>query len=534
MFYVADLIGPFLAFEKLYEKKRNALNVIDQTIYWRDLVVRTGEGQFGESQDNYTSPYSEPVEERLIDHIELLFKLANEDHRANYCDKTLGGSYQLKPGKENFITRLTMPEFSLYTPAPFKTEEYSTLYQIIEGLAQKLEPNVHILLSSFAVRDKEGKILNMLMYVEGGQPPKIHTFAKNTASLTDFDYGNQSELFTQQELSWCTFDADTSTSESGTNVFTESFLEIETKGKACCTLFIDVCVDHCFGHSRQQLERCIDSPVDSKIIPQQVEQCISSNHVEIESQNVVSTKVIQADPLSSPLAHHNQRSGQKQLDNDVIRKMMPSQYDLMYFIDKEWGYEFYNPAFGSDFMIEVLDERPAGNYVPFYQQQVSLHNERVTANQIAASRGITLSEEQKLAWILTRGNATSQCLSQHIKKLESSLFKLCESSRWDNLFNSEQARKKRLARQMIRESLVLIKEAIQEKGNAAIFSVEPWKKDLLFKLSKLGFTKESESLKQKLVNIIELTITLLEYDLNVRLEKPALGHADNFGSFSYL
>ena len=203
--FVDDLIKAFLAHEsvkprlkKLEQHLAQKMDQANQTVHIQDLVIRPSyDLRLGESGP-HTNPYSQPAEVRLRAHIATLFRLVNEHHRAYNCEKDAENKYHLKKGQENCVTRLSMPEFSLYTQTQLTMEQFCALNRAVIAMAETLEPNFHVLLSSFAVKDNSGKLQNFSLFVEGGTPPTIHPFAKTTASMVDVDYHTPGSVFSQQ------------------------------------------------------------------------------------------------------------------------------------------------------------------------------------------------------------------------------------------------------------------------------------------------------------------------------------------------
>lgn len=525
---INELIEPFLEFfkakpslDKLYTRKHKELEAINQTIHFRDLVIRTMiPNCFGESK-SHTNQYTQSTEERLNAHIASVFNLANEDHRANYCEKTMEGKFILKKGKENHITRLTMNEFSLYTSKPLTMSEYAKLDNDIRMMGAKLDTNVHVLLSSFALKDNQGRIINMSMYVEGGTPPKIHSFSKNTASRIDIDYGNQSQLFTQQVLGKTSHNVDAITSVSGENVYTGSVFEVQTVGGAVYTQAIDVCLDHAFGHSKDQIERRIlDNAAPDEIIPTQIEQCITSASIEIDRKSVVSDKVLHADPIYSMIDSYKEKAGEKTLDNDAKKRTIPSEFPQMLIEGNAGGYAISNPPFGSNYVVEVLAERPAAKYLPFYQEPLKKHNSSVIERQLFASRQHDLSDEEKSAQRLSLGNTTAERISFRLMELKSNMLEQCRPSLWERIFKTEEYRQKIEAKQIINNSFDFMTDTIETQGNSAVLLMNPWKKDLDFRLKIIGSSSTHNPFKQSLSAEINQSINInLKKDLNCDFEQ---------------
>ena len=306
--YIDDLAEFFLTYEKvkanllkLEQRLKHALAQLNQPVHIRDLVVRAiPPSCYGEAK-NKSNGYPQHTKQRLYAHIAFLFKLVNADHRTNYCERSTDGAYHLKKGKENHVTRLSMNEFSLYTARPLTMDEYQTLYGDVLKMAETLEPNVHVLLSSFAIQDQKGKILNMSLFVEGGEPPIIHSFVKNTASNIDIDYSHQEQLFSQQDsMPYGALQAENILSEDGTLISTGSNFEVRTQGGACYTQTIDVCLDHAYGHSHQLMRRRILKEADpDEFIPHQIEQCVTSNSIDLKGISIIANKVLHADTANS-------------------------------------------------------------------------------------------------------------------------------------------------------------------------------------------------------------------------------------------
>lgn len=523
---INDLIEHFVEFskikpsmERLNKKKQQELEMMNQEVHFRDLIIRGLPVCYGESKW-HTNKYTQSTEERLNAHILSVFNLANEDHRVNYCEQSPAGDFTIKKGKENHITRLTMNEFSLYTAKPLTMVEYVKLSHDIRLMATGLEPNVHVLLSSFAVKNKDGQILNLSMYLEGGAPPKIHSFAKNTASRVDINYGNQAQLFTQQEKRDINYNADVITSEHGENVCTGSIFEVRTAGGAVYTQAIDVCLDHAYGHSKEQLERRIfENAAADEVIPAQIEQCITSSWIDLYSQNIVADKVLHADPVRSMLTYYKKQPGTQTLDEDATKRITPADYPQMSIKPNTGGYAVSNPPFGSHFIVEVLAERPAAKYLPAYQEPVMRHNTSVIERRLFASRQRDLSEEEKFAQGLSLASTTAERMLFRLVELKSHMLEQCRPNFWQRIFRTEEYRQKIEARQIINNSFAVMTNALEIQGNAAVLILNPWKKDLVFRLGTVGSSSADDSFKQSLRAEITQSITInLKKDLNCEFE----------------
>lgn len=361
------------AFISRQNRTKHAL--MNQPIHIRDMIITT-EKAFSHGEESiHTNTYSASCKERLRRHLHFLFDFANADHRAHYFEM-IDGAYQLKEDKQNHVTRLLTSEFSFYTDTPYTRETFQDLVDAI--LLEHLEPNVHVLLSSFAFKDLNGKLLNMVLYVEGGSPPIIHSFVKNTAYSIDRTYGRL-ELFSQQKRGYLvSFHAEVSTTDTGLSIPMSGVFEMTTQGGASFMQIVDICSDHASGHAKALMMRQLRHEENSdQLFPEQIEHCISSNSVTRTKKNSISDCVIQAD--SNVRVHGNQglRLGERTLTEEAREAIIPPDYPSLSIIDDPLGYKILNPIFGSDYTVEVLAERPAGQYLPEIQRDVVLHNQRL-------------------------------------------------------------------------------------------------------------------------------------------------------------
>ena len=361
----------------LASRKQAETNEMNQPVHIRDLVLTTAPGHSHGEAEIHTNIYGKHFKQRLLEHARFLFQFANENHRAHYCEQDGEGHYQLREDSQNNVTRLLMNEFSLYTEVPLKMDAFEELLKGI--LEEKLDPNVQVLLSSFAVRDETGKLCNIAIFVEGGDPPTIHTFAKNTAYGIDVDYGKRFELFSQQKRGYyASFHAESAASETGSVVPTAGIFEVTTQGGAQYTQVVDICSDHTGGHAKSLMFRRIRNPERSgSLLPEQVEHCITSNSVTRTEKNSLSDCVIQADPRVKVHVSQDLPLGERILSDEARARLTSDEYPQLGVLDDAHGYVIRSPIFGSDCNVEVLDERPAARYLPETQAEVEAHNERV-------------------------------------------------------------------------------------------------------------------------------------------------------------
>lgn len=519
--FINDLIDSFLKYERkkkilgtLANRQEAALAAMNKPVTIRDLVVRTqAPNCYGESK-SHTNPYNNIADiERLNDHIHSLFTLANEDHRANYCQRETDGTFNIKEGKENCITRLTMNEFSLYTENPLSIHDFKQLLIKIETMAHELGPNVHVLLSSFAVKVGD-KVANMSVFIEGGRYPNIHSFAKNTASMVDIDYKRQEQLFSQQERGVRgTHHADVSADENGLLINTGSVFEVTTAGGATYTQAVDVCLDHALGHSKALIERKIlgeESP--DELIPEQIEQCVTSNWIDLHQKSTIASVVLHADPVRSMHEFHQHALGARSLTAEGLERVKSTKYTSMGINPSTTGYEIVNPPFGSNCTVDILLERPAAKHLPSIQSAIKQHNNSV------------LSRVQGNAWASTEEDKTlyhaskSDVILTRMEELEKKMLNKCRPGFWQRLFKTEEYRQKMEAKTIIQNSFDLMRPNFQGQGAEKIFLIKPWKKDLLCRLHHMASPNTSSSLLKNLTQEITQQIDKkLKQDLNCQL-----------------
>lgn len=370
--------------DKLTQRIEREFAIQNQTIYFRDLIIKIQDG-YGEADwQPFSFNNKQPIETRLRAHIFSLLTFAQEDHRANYCEKISDESYAIKSGKENHITRLTTHEFSLYTKTPLSLDAYRELLADIENKAKKLEPNIHILLSSFAViLDEQSKtIMNVSIYIKSGKTPVIHSFSKNTSTKYDIDYEKTYNLFSQDNQITAEFIAFHSSNHSFL-VNTSSVFEITTYGGAKCLQAFDICNDHVYGHAMQQLERqLLNKHAIFSSIPTQIEHCISSFSISIQKNKLIADKELHVDPNTVIKNTKKAALGCKSVNQDLIAKKISDEFHTVSVWETHTGYFIANPPFGRNYIIEVMQERPCAKPANKYLHAISIYNQDYITKRI--------------------------------------------------------------------------------------------------------------------------------------------------------
>lgn len=407
-----------IVIEKFLLHKKRELESINQTIYFRDLVLRVkdGYGETGWHECSYK--YHQSTEIRLRAHIYNIFKFAQEDHRANYCEQISDSTFRIKKDKENHITRLSTHEFSLYTITPLTLNEFGQLIEDIKTKAEMLEPNILIFLSSFAVlyQNDPEKIMNISISIQGGNQPVLHCFTKNSRSDQDINYNNQYKLFSQKN----TISAEFISIRSDNNeilIYTGSVFELTTFGGAKYIQAFDICNDLTFGHSQQQIERLLlNKQTINQFIPAQMEHCISSFSINLQNDKLVSDKALHVDPNKIMNKKKGTKFGKKTFDQEMISNVLANNDYSTLIWDTKTGYFIVNPPFGRDYCIEVLEERQSAKPVHKYLQAINAYNNLFMYKRTLDAIQVDVTRNDK-ALIKHTGVSSTQNISFFSKRI---------------------------------------------------------------------------------------------------------------------
>lgn len=477
--------------KKVEQYRMRKLAQINADVHVRDLIlttIRPGHGEVGTSPSNNRGydMYLKATYDRLLAHIKTIFSFANEEHRGQNCVALGQGKFQIKPDKVNYVTRLCMHEFSLYTHEPLSIEEYTHLCVTIEKMAEQLEPNVHILLSSFAIKNNSGKLFNTVLFVEGGQPPILHSFCKNTSSLADVNYENAYQLFSQQNVA-----AEPSIASeyvAGEQlVSTESVFEVTTLGGACYTQMIDICQDHINAHSKRIMERRIqENGNPDELLPEQIEHIVTSSTTGPNFANSLSSGIVHADSNPHDYMLKGYRTlGATTLDEATLKRIIDPDYPNMSIITHDQRYEIQNPPFGPPYTIDILKDRPAFKYEDEFQALIRVHNQRVIKRKAELTKGLILKTSDLFFHYIEKNNLIDSILID-LEELEKQLLKECRYEFFEEWLGTGSYEDKKQANKHITEMMLLMKTAIKNDKIDSIMVVKDTVNRLHLQLSCLG------------------------------------------------
>lgn len=256
-------------------------------------------------------------QDRLFQNIENLILTASSQHRANYCNE----DGTLKSESQNNITRLVTNEFSFYTKKPLTIQEFETLSTKISEMAAQQPENLHLILSSFAVRTSDNQIMNVVAHVECGREPRINLIVKNHPSDIDPVYtetvDNRRRVLTNfnieendnPELHQININC-VAHKFSYNNVF-----ECSTPGGGKFYSCVDICSDHARGVAKKNLiSKLKGSSASEPLAAVNCSHVVTSNYINPQRNNILGP-LTHADPYVS---HKACKQGQENANKTQV------------------------------------------------------------------------------------------------------------------------------------------------------------------------------------------------------------------------
>ncbi|STX50423.1 Uncharacterised protein [Legionella busanensis] len=476
--------------QKIIKKYEQKISVENATVTIQDLVAYplNKKESFGESK-NSKNPYrnldSLP---RLIDHISNFFQMANLYHEHAYCEFLPKIGYQLKQDCLNKITRFSLPEFSLYSQNPLTLAQFTSILEEIEALAYSIHENVHLLLSSFSVISNQGENLNVVLYVQGGQPPKIDTIVKGFASKIDITYPNATNFSQQKNIDFDTAQRKSVSAYTGGENVSEglisnnSILEIETRGGARFIQAIDICLDHAYLHSKKLLLAQLNRTIDyTHSMPEQADHILTSNSIDPERAAKISPSIFHIDPDPTTFDKDNR---ERLINEDNFLKPATiepiSHYPKMQILNKDNGIHVINPPFGSDYRVVAYQERKLGGFAKDLDNKIKALNKHIRAKQIYNLLPPYGSLQEFLSIENNRqkvSNATSMLLNTLTKKCKPNLF--------EYFFKTNNFYIKKEVKAILDDSAITLRD-LKIQNAETLVNTHIWSKDVKFKLSLIN------------------------------------------------
>ncbi|MBI2790622.1 MAG: ankyrin repeat domain-containing protein [Gammaproteobacteria bacterium] len=366
-------------------------------------IAKTPLGEFGVVGVNTNDQTT-----RLFTHIKGLVDIAATEHKKQNCDNT----GKLKKECENNIVRLVTNEFSFFTAKPLTIDEFQSLHAEIVKLAALQPQNLQLLLSSFAVKTADNKLLNIVAQVECGNPPKVQCFAKNQFSAIDPVYYDVDAKGAKTLIPYITkaemvkklgADVTPKINLKGIDIGFSSVFECTTAGKAKFISCIDICLDHKLSIAKAELQSQLQSATNkakqtkpSEELPIQVSHVLSSHSIGMHPDNAVGN-VTHADPYQTPV-----------ISPDYTQTLIVGK-----------------PTFGTPVRIAMTTQKPCSLLPPAQMNLVQQHTNEINQPH-STSRALdyikntltTNGENASLSLSQKQENA-ERCVSQSIASIDS-------------------------------------------------------------------------------------------------------------------
>ena|SRR3989338_6223504 len=209
---------------------------------------------------------------------ELIDKVAST-HSQNNCDD----HQQLKADKTNHLTRLITSEFLFYTNKTLSLSDFQSLMESVHSQMRDKPANLHLILSSFAVKTPDGKVMNIVAHIESGERPKFNFIVKNHSSALDPHYAQLDDNSCLEVLPNIDIRNNDVINNLGILInsvhhplsYNNSFV-CETAAGTKFFSTVEICLDHCFGAGRHYLAQLANQNPEEPPIKQ-------SSHVVVSS-----------------------------------------------------------------------------------------------------------------------------------------------------------------------------------------------------------------------------------------------------------
>lgn len=482
MFYEA-----YLGLQKIRKSCAQKLKSMSESISIQDIYIHPDNQDWRFGEWNITSFHTlgVPTLQKLTNHINILANITNEYHKKKYCEATANNEYTLKSDCKNKITRLLLPEFSLYTEAPLSASEFAEVYENILKIAKNQQPNVHLLLSSFSVLNSKNEILNITLYVECGKDPKVHATCKTHASDTDVTYSN-TNLFSQNKNYSKGIKNESVQVIAGRDesVVNNPVFLVETTGGAQYLQAIDVCFEHSLQNSKRTVNAMV-SRTNLTLLPTQADQILTSNSIYQAEDSKIVKDISHIDAIETKYKiPHTQ--------NDLVNHDDLEKANNIMITETNNGFRVIDPPFGHSYCVTVADERKLGSVIEPFKKQIDQHN-MMFINKMADQychdkKNLSKMTQAHRALI----NNTNILLEKLQKKVTPTLI--------ESLFKTKRYRSKLKAIKLVIEAHNAI-DRLQYDKIDAIKHMSIIFKDLAFKLNWLNQKRNHRFIKQMITKI---------------------------------
>jgi hypothetical protein len=469
---------------------------MNQEISIHDLIVYLKPSQSkGESKVGGDSHRART--RRMLDHIKLLARIANTHHQQSFCDTTCPTKPVLKPDCLNNITRISLNEFSFYSQHPFNTANLHNFVKEVYAIARQQQPNVHLLLSSFPVITQDNRLLNMSLYVECGDNPKITTFCKGRYSTVDQGYAGVG-FFRQQDQASDETVSPFIAGDKGFVVSNNTVFPVTTAGGAEYVQTVDVCLDHNFQHSKKIMENAaaVDVSHDSSLIPAQVDQILTSNYIFINKEAKLVRSVVHVDPWLS-----KKPAQEVLLSESCLQNFKDAKYPEMS-LSKNGNYiTVTNPPFGATFKVGALAPRKLAHFSGKLKEVIDRRNIKVRNH----------TPDLHLSSIIQYSELFDFSKKTFYADLSANLLSICKGEFLEVLFNTNSYRLKNKvsafitrAYKLLDESHISVMELFLKDLKRNLAFLDDGTQPKLFKKLALSISDAEAALNQQLPATVQL------------------------------
>ncbi len=330
---------------------------INQKIYVRDIYILHPDRNDSTGERKRRYPDVETALKRMSLYVKQLAFIANIYHRSHHCEKMQDETFKIKESALNRITRVVLPEFSLFTRSPLSFSQYSQFTDDVLEIAKNNHENTHLLLSSLAVVTPDNVILNIALYIQCGEEPKIQPICK--AHGTWWEEYENTVVFQQREDMWNSAPGrsaqkfEFSVNQNGLVIPSNSTFIVETAGGAQYIQSVDICKDNDDGHSQDLLIRSLHRDIhsDFTVFPFQADHIVTSNYLSIPRDQITEKDFVYVD------AEYSLKQVKHDMSNNVKLAEIFNDLYTNQLVICENGFKMRSSIFGAPPHIIVTEER---------------------------------------------------------------------------------------------------------------------------------------------------------------------------------
>ncbi len=437
---------------------------------------------FGRVGEYGTRPRENPIQ-RLIDHITMMMDIVNLEHQNRHFFKASDGSFKVKPGHEDCLTKVSLVEFSLHTAnEPLKFEDLEKILAAISEKAKSCHANLSFLFSSFAVLTSEKMVLNYPVHVQCGEFFKLQPMYKRSLRGDDPNYHinffRLMQYLKNKESTKSRFFSQSSAYPIEPKL---PIVEVPTLGGNVMLDLVDVCAD---------VELDPVSPHLQDMLPFHVSHTITSNTNRVMWDRVVGDYIAHADYANPGVKskEHNLPTRPTTLSSEQLRNTVPSHYPETKIAVNEKEIKVTDPPFG-------------GEYAIIFYPEVKLAN----SNAI-----VTHEFGKQLELFYKKFHTSEQCL--RLKSLG------IEEAAWTSICSRLAKFKGMLAHPVteqkyytLKDTLLVGQDALESLANLIVQLADRYKQKQISADSEVSFIKEFNYLTDMYVSLNEMYCTWVSY-----------------------